>query len=223
MRIEWLKKNNGDRVILFFNGWGMDSRAIPQLTGDYDVVAFWDYRRLLEAEWPDLRQYEEIYVVGWSMGVWAAANVIPLLDIAPVKLVALNGTELPVDDQYGIPVRIYELTERGLNEKGRKKFLQRMFAEVREWECFQDKLLSRPLQEVCEELVLIHRQSHCLQSGRQWDKIYISERDVIFPVENQQNFWNARCPDIRILPGGHYPFCRFENWDEILECNWLRR
>ena len=130
MRIEWLKKNNGDRVILFFNGWGMDSRAIPQLTGDYDVVAFWDYRRLLEAEWPDLRQYEEIYVVGWSMGVWAAANVIPLLDIAPVKLIALNGTELPVDDQYGIPVRIYELTERGLNEKGRKKFLQRMFAEA---------------------------------------------------------------------------------------------
>ncbi len=219
MRIEWLKKNNSGRVILFFNGWGMDSQAISQLTGKDNLLVFYDYRCLTEAEWPDLRQYEEIYVVSWSMGVWAAANVIPLLGIDPVKRVALNGTELPVDDQYGIPVKIYTLTERGLNEKGRKKFLQRMFTDAGEWEFFQDTLLSRSLEEVCEELNLIHQQSHSMQNRLQWDKIYISDKDVIFPVKNQQNFWKAQCSDIRTLPGGHYPFCRFKSWDEILECN----
>lgn len=217
MRIEWLNKNTGNhRMILFFNGWGMDSGAVLQLTGIYDVAVVSDYRCLALAELPDLSLYGEIYVIGWSLGVWAAANVISMTGIAPAKLIAFNGTEFPIDNRYGIPVRIYELTERGFNEEGRKKFLQRMFADAREWECFRDKLLSRPLQEVCEELVMIHRQSESMQKELQWDKIYISRMDRVFPVENQQNFWNARCKDIRILPGGHYPFCGFKDWNEIL-------
>ena len=44
----------------------------------------------------------------------------------PERCVALNGTTRPVDDEYGIPVKIYELTEKGMNERGREKFFLRM-------------------------------------------------------------------------------------------------
>ena len=49
------------------------------------------------------------------MGIWAAAQLIPLLQIPPVKLIAINGTERPVDDQYGEPPAdgFYDIPEMG--------------------------------------------------------------------------------------------------------------
>ena len=59
----------------------------------------------------------------------------------PERCVALNGTTRPVDDEYGIPVKINELTEKGMNERGREKFFQRMPI--------------RGIEEVCVELCRI--------------------------------------------------------------------
>lgn len=120
MRIVWLNKKNRDRVIIFFNGWGMDENAVIRLSGIYDLLMVYDYRHLENKNFPVLEEYQEIFVVAWSMGVWAASNVIPELPFSPSRLIALNGTEHPVDDHWGIPCRIYQLTEKGMDEKGRK-------------------------------------------------------------------------------------------------------
>ena len=113
MRIEWLNKKGSDRVIVFFHGWGMDAAGVSHLQIEDDVLMCYDYRSL-DFAFPDLGYYRCIYVVAWSMGVWAADRVISRLEMKPERCVALNGTTRPVDDEYGIPVKIYELTEKGM-------------------------------------------------------------------------------------------------------------
>lgn len=217
MRIEWLRKKESDRVIIFFNGWGMDPGVVAHLEGEVDVVVCGDYRHLNAEVFPELDHYRKIYVVAWSMGVWAAANTLPVFHVKPERLIALNGTERPIDDKYGIPERVYLLTEKGMNEKGREKFISRMLNGADERMRFAGCFPQRLYVEVCEELVEIRIHSTGYQNELKWDKIYISEKDVIFPVTAQQNWWQGKGVEIHYLSGGHYPFYQFRRWEEIIE------
>lgn len=219
MRIEWLNKNNTDRVIIFFNGWGMDAAAISHLVADTNLMMLYDYRNLEIPEFPDWKDFREIAVVAWSMGVWAAEQVLPLLPVHPNISIAFNGTGRPVDDRYGIPCKIYQLTEKGMSASGQEKFMKRMFVNPEERERFEKNKPSRKVPEVCEELTAIRKQSTgtlntCLATLK-WDKAYISEQDAIFPVQSQLNWWQERAP-IGKLAGGHYPFYHFRNWEEVI-------
>jgi len=216
MRIEWLNRKNSSRIIVFFNGWGMDGQVVRHLKTDSDVLMFYDYRNLTVRVFPALESYRRVEVAAWSMGVWAATQVLPRMNIRPDRLVALNGTACPVDDHYGIPVRIYELTEKGMNEKGREKFMRRMLEGEEERERWGNYSPERSLPEVCEELCLIRQQSTGVKDVLKWDKVYISDKDVIFPVANQQKWWQGRCGKIEKLRGGHFPFYQFSNWEEIV-------
>lgn len=215
MRIEWLIKKGAGQVIVFFNGWGMDASAVSHLETDADVVMFYDYRILSHDNLPDLREYREVYVVAWSMGVWAAACVVPHFNVRPCWAVALNGTERPVDNLYGIPVKVYRLTEKGMNIRGREKFFSRMAVTDEERQFLKGRLPARELEDQCEELVLIEKQSYGCEKCYSWNKVYVSEKDVIFPVENQLNWWQGKAP-VTFLPGGHYPFAGFKEWEHIL-------
>lgn len=215
MRIEWLNKKGSDRVIFFFNGWGMDAAAVSHLQMEDDVLMCCDYRSL-DFNFPDLGHYRHVYVIAWSMGVWAADRVIPGVGIKPELCVALNGTTSPVDDEYGIPVKMYELTEKGMNARGREKFLLRMFAGSDECRRFDGQKPGRGIEEVCEELSRIREMCTGIKGNVIWDKSYISEKDLIFPVQNQLNWCRREKIPVVSLPGGHYPFYRFQSWREIL-------
>lgn len=217
MRTEWLIKKGNRRLVLFFNGWGMDAQAVAHLGGACDVWMAYDYRVLESVDLPDVRAYGEVCVVAWSMGVWAAANVVPQLPVAPGRAVALNGTEHPVDDRWGIPERVYRLTERGMNAAGREKFVGRMLADAAEAERFAESKPARSLEEVCGELTAIREQSAVRREEMKWHKAYVSEQDVIFPAASQRAWWQGRAERVCGLAGGHYPFYRFGSWDEIID------
>lgn len=218
MRIEWLNQKRKDRVIIFFNGWGMDAAAVSHLTTECDVMMCCDYRSLNPDQqgFPEPGVYRKIYVVAWSMGVWAAANVLSRMQLEPSLLIGLNGTEYPVNDQWGIPSRVYELTEKGMSESGRDKFLQRMLDGKEELQRFECNKPVREIGEVCEELARIREQSTGMQNHLKWDRVYISGKDVIFPVQNQLNWWQDRAVCCRMLAGGHYPFYQFRTWEEVV-------
>ncbi len=67
-------------------------------------------------------QYSTIYVFAYSIGVWAAA----LSDVKAAARIAICGSEIPVSDDYGIPVAVYKATADGLTEASLKKFHRRM-------------------------------------------------------------------------------------------------
>ena len=217
MRIEWICQQGGGRVVVFFNGWGMDRRAVSHLVCDDDLLLISDYRKLEPERLPDLSAYGEVRIAAWSMGGWAAFALLPDWGVSYDRLVGLNGTAFPVDNRYGIPEAVYRLTERGMNEQGRAKFFARMFTEEVERQRFRGQEPERALPEQLEELAAVREAG-----GRdwidgvtlRWNKVYLSEEDVIFPTANQRAFWANRC-EITPLPGGHYPFYRFGCWDEI--------
>ena len=111
MRREWITKEGSRILTLFFCGWGMDERAVQHVKGKGDLLLFYDYRDISGEEAPEVEGYESVRVVAWSMGVWAASVLLSRWNIPVSYRVAINGTERPVDEHYGIHPKIYLLTE----------------------------------------------------------------------------------------------------------------
>ena len=64
------------RLLLFFAGWGMDEHPFLQYAPqDSDFMICYDYRTL-DFDTSPLTGYTVIDVVAWSMGGWAASQVL---------------------------------------------------------------------------------------------------------------------------------------------------
>ena len=198
------------------------SSGIVEMYQDYidgkkelrEISMEFNARYISGEEAPEVEGYESVRVVAWSMGVWAASVLLSRWNIPVSYRVAINGTERPVDEHYGIHPKIYLLTERGMTEQGRDKFFARMLSGKEEIERFEENKPCRDIDEQRDELRLIREQSVREMSEMHWDRVYISEGDIIFPVENQRNWWRNRV-EIITLSGGHYPFYVLDNWEKI--------
>jgi len=200
MKSKFYKEGN-KKLILFFNGWGMDELIVSHLdrTG-YDLLVLYDYRDL-DITFPDFSSYDELFVVGWSMGVMISS----LFDDIDAKRIAINGTLKPIDDKYGIPEKIYKLTVRGFNERSCEKFMRRMFEGIPPIQTFSN----RAFEDVKEELEnLMGIEAKYIS----YDRKLISDNDVIIPTENQKNYWR----NYELIKGGHCPFFNYTSWSELL-------
>lgn len=203
MKYKWLNKNFNSKLIIFFNGWGMDECVVSRLGfGEYDVLMFYDYNSLkTDFNFNELDRYPEKNLVAWSMGVMCAT----LFDIKYNKKIAINGTPFPIDNQFGIPEKIYNLTVKGFNEKNSAKFIQNMFNGVNYL-----LNLSRDIENQKSELVAL--KNYAANAEFKYDKVLISSDDRIIPTKNQCAFWNIE-PNIK---SGHFPFHLFKTWSDIL-------
>lgn len=96
-------RETGSEVILFFTGWGMDETPfIHYLPQHRDLIICYDYRSL-DFDKTLLSTYTQIQVVAWSMGVWAASQVLQGSNLPITQSIAINGTPFPIDDARGIP------------------------------------------------------------------------------------------------------------------------
>lgn len=132
---------------------------------DRDLLVCYDYRSL-DFDFSLPEGYEDIRVVGWSMGVWAASQVLGRSCLPITESVAVNGTMTPVDDSRGIPNAIYEGTLKGLNDVTLRKFFRRMCGSAVLLEDFLTRSPGRSTDEVKEELLLIAKQAECLAPAR---------------------------------------------------------
>ena len=119
MKQVYIIKDRHLRLLLFFAGWGADETPFKDYQpADSDYMLCYDYRTL-DFDASLLKTYQEINVIGWSMGVWAASRVMDKLQEADTSLIiknsiAINGTPYPIDDTCGIPSVIYHGTLEGL-------------------------------------------------------------------------------------------------------------
>ena len=50
MEYKWLSQKNNNKLIIFFNGWGMDEFPVKHLASDdYDIIMFYKYHSLHNA------------------------------------------------------------------------------------------------------------------------------------------------------------------------------
>ena len=198
MKYKWLNKENNNKLIIFFNGWGMDESIVKHLEfGCYDVIMFYDYNDL-NIDLNIISGYDTKYLTAWSMGVMIASK----FNIDYASKTAINGTLIPIDDEYGIPPKIYDLTIKRLDVN---KFMKQMFE--------QDENIpeiNRNYENQRKELEAIKTYSANLDF--KYNKVIISSNDKIIPTSAQVRFWNIT-PNIE---AGHCPFYHYKTWGELL-------
>lgn len=208
MQYKWLNKQNNKNLIVFFNGWGMDERIVSSLNSvNFDVIVFYDYRNM-HFESCDFSKYDKKYLIAWSMGVYVCNYFYEYFKNFD-KLVAINGTQSPIDDNYGIPSKIYDITVNNFNEMSCSKFMKKISATVD-----LKGYSSRSVQNLKDELVAIKNLK--IDKFLNFNKVILSTKDRIFPFENMMNFWSKQQVDIIKTEKAHYLFDSYKNWSDFI-------
>ncbi len=217
MEMNWLNKRNNRKVILFFNGWGMDKNTVKHIhSGNYDLCMFNNYHSQLSVD-IDFKEYEEIYLIAWSLGVWISSQILSENNIEIKKAIAINGTLNPINQEEGIPPKLLKLTLDNWNDKNRASFDKNVFGEEYSNKLIHEYRSKRETENQRQELEFIFNKIQSTQSIQiDFDCAVIGRRDRIFFYENQLTFWKTktRCVELDIP---HFPFLKFKTWQEIIE------
>lgn len=243
MKSEFLHKDNTGRLIIIFAGWSTEPNFYRHISlPGWDLIVAYDYSDL-DFDKSVMNGYHTVALFAWSLGVFAASMVIPADRLA--LAVAINGTESPVDDEFGIPVNIFNGTAQTLNERNLKKFRRRMFGNpsadhtlglnetplalaeapmaLAEAKDDIDHLRSQLEFIACisknnskysdisspEDSDINPSQYSAKNSSNgniNWNRVYISENDQIFPPKSQRKAWEMHPsnPEIVALDEPHY-------------------
>lgn len=208
MQYKWLNKQNNKNLIVFFNGWGMDEKIVSHLQFDnYDVLTFHDYRTFEKIDF-DFSSYDKKVLIAWSMGVYVCNYFYEQFKNFD-KFIAVNGTQKPIDDNYGIPKMIYNLTVDNFNELSCSKFMKKISTTVN----LKD-YCSRNLDELKQELISIRDLK--AETLFNFNKAILSEKDRIFPYKNMLHFWHEKNIEVVELESGHYIFDMYKSWSDLL-------
>lgn len=192
------------RLLLFFAGWSMDEHPFADYRPEHhDFTLCYDYRTM---EWNEqsLAHYQSIDIVAWSMGVWAAGQVLNGTQLPVNQCTAVNGTPYIVDEQRGLPEALFNGTLNGLSETSLLKFQRRMCGQAQAYEHFRLKAPQRPVAELKEELKAL--KEAYIQEGCApfiWDKAYIGTEDRIFSPQSQHRAWDGQT-EVCEVEAAHY-------------------
>lgn len=209
MKQKYLMKNScsshgNDDITLFFAGWGMDETPFAGIDFPQDTMLCCDYRDL-KFDYSLLSSYSKVRVVGWSMGVWAAEQIIKNKVFEIYESIAVNGTQYPIDNTKGIPENIYTGTLDNLNEENLLKFYKRMCGNINDYNDFLDIKPKRNLEELKDELWQIRKEYNLhINDLYGWNMVYIGKNDKIFPFNNQKNAWQNQAQNIKEVEIAHY-------------------
>lgn len=223
MKAHWLNRQNNKNLIVFFAGWSFDYNPFynhPEC-GDNDLLMIYDYNNMdIPDELKTLNNYESKILAAWSMGVFTAyLNRVLFEDFN--KKIAVNGTITPVDDKFGIPVKIFELTLKHAASGLGGKFYKNVFQTLKEYEEYLKNPVQRSIENRVEELKnlydLIRQQPADFDGEKFYDCAVVCQNDKIIPSANQSASHNKNNVPVISLDCGHFPFYNFSKWDEIIE------
>lgn len=180
-------------LLVFFNGWGMDEAVFGELpVGDMDVLEVSDYRRITPLTLPG--GYQTYHLAAWSLGVVAAAVALAESPQKFASATAVNGTLNPVDDDFGIPVAIFNGTlEHWESEAARSKFFRR--AGIK-------NLPRRTAESQKEELIALKNYAS-RDLVNPFASAVVGLRDRIIPPAAQLRFWKSLSIPVSSYDGPH--------------------
>jgi len=209
------RREKNDQLVVVYGGWGTDENVFtPLCNDDFDFILFYNYSADEALVLPEMKVYKKITLIGWSLGVWAAEYLTPRTGIVPDLTIAVNGTPVPADDKYGIPLRIFEGTLNNITENNMEKFYLRMFGDRRTYRMNADRIPRRTIKSLHDELRwLYNRIMEHPEPGFRWDYAISSEIDRVFPSENVNSYWKKqKLTRHIILPLPHYLFNRWDSF-----------
>ncbi len=211
------RREVNDQLVVLYGGWGTDDNFFTPLCNDeFDFILFYNYSADEALVLPEMKTYKKITLIGWSLGVWAAEYLLPKTGIKPDLTIAVNGTPAPADDNYGIPLKVFEGTLNNLTEENMDKFYFRMFGDKKTYTLNRSRIPQRTIKSLNDELRwLYNRIMEQPEPGFRWDYAVTSEVDRVFPSENVNSYWKKEKSTRHIvLPMSHY---FFHNWSSYLD------
>ncbi len=196
------------RLILIFAGWSTTPAFYRDLhASGWDIAVVWDYTSL-DFDPSIIEGYPTVFLIGWSMGVAAAAHAAATT-LPPERIsaaFAVNGTLFPASDKYGIPEDIYEATRATLNPRNLLKFTKRMG--------YQPPANMPPVSPEdfyipdipTLQFELQNIRDNALRGRLPWKRAYVSTDDRIFPPSSMHAAWedDETRPTIIDLNAPHY-------------------
>ncbi|NME35614.1 MULTISPECIES: pimeloyl-ACP methyl esterase BioG family protein [Fusobacterium] len=192
-------------AIIFFNGWGMNENVIEDLKiPENFIVKTLTFPYLLEKE--QLKEFENIYFVGWSFGVYYLSKFLSEnSQIKYKKIISINGTP-EIIGKFGIEEKIYNLTLRNMDEKNIEKFYINIG--------YKSKSNEKNIENLIEELKYL-KENYRPQNNYISTAI-IGEKDITIPTKNQIKFYEKEKTNIIKLPISHFPFYYLDSWEKII-------
>lgn len=204
MQESWLiqEESNADLVI-FMLGWAATPNAVLHLRPQgCDVLACYDHRELAPLNPARFTRYRRIYLFAWSFGVWVAEQCCRELPL--YKAVALNGTPFPVDDRWGMRLRVVLRTMQGLARVGMNPFNEKTYGGLRYIP--EGPYADRSIEEKIDELTFLAERSKADSAAHlKWDAAYIATKDEIFPPDKMRDYWHSVGLGTE-FESYHYPF-----------------
>lgn len=213
------RREKNDELVVVYGGWGTDENVfVPLCSDDFDFILFYNYSADEALVLPEMKTYKRITLIGWSLGVWAAEYLTPKTGIKPNVTIAVNGTPIPADDQFGIPLNIFEGTLNNITEENMEKFYLRMFGDKRTYELNSDRIPHRSVKSLHDELRwLYNRMMEQKDPGFTWNYAVTSEFDRVFPAKNLKSYWEkAENTKHIILPLPHYFFHKWNSYADFI-------
>lgn len=231
MKSYWLNKQNNKKLIVFFAGWSFDEKPFKSNFGnidflshdctEYDVLMVYDYNEISAPKELKicLKNYEKKYLISWSMGVFTAYLFKDLFANFECKI-AINGTVTPVDNEFGIPVKMFELTLKHAEKGLEGKFYQNVFLNENDFEIYSKTPVQRSIENRVSELENLYEliKNTNINYEKFYDFAIVSDFDKIIPPKNQIASHKKNNTPTKSLPYGHFPFYNFSSWDEIIKC-----
>jgi biotin synthesis protein BioG len=216
----WLISNKNKKLIIFFNGWGMDYTLFKEYKSEkYDVLSFYAYSTLE----PDFdfnklfNQYNEINLISWSMGVWVGNVIMKKFADKLNYKIAINSTLKPVDDDFGIVTKVYKATIDNFSPISKAKFFKRMWNNVEIPEMFIKHKTIRETEEQKQELIFLQKSFKEIPEPENIYKyVLIADNDLICPTKNQKNYWQDKI-DFKTINGPHFIFYHWKTWEDLIE------
>ncbi|MGA2406221.1 MAG: pimeloyl-ACP methyl esterase BioG family protein [Bacteroidales bacterium] len=211
------EKNNN--LVVLYGGWGTDENVfIPLCNDEFDFILFYNYSADEALVLPEMKTYKKITLIGWSLGVWAAEYLSSRTGIRPDITIAVNGTPVPADDQYGIPLNVFEGTLNNITEGNINKFYLRMFGDKKSYQTNIDRVPHRTLKSLHDELRwMYNRIMEQKESGFIWDYAVTSEIDRVFPSKNLEGYWEKEINTKHIvLQLPHYLFNEWKSFPDFI-------
>ncbi len=204
MQETWLRQQGAQDLIIYILGWGTSPNAVYPIDHGpgFDVLACCDHKEFHRLEPERFTSYRRIYLFAWSFGVWVAEQSCASLPL--YKAVALNGTPLPVDDRYGMRLRVVRRTVQGMARVGFKPFQDKAFGK--DADLPEGPYPERPVQDLIVELDILAEASQSnTPENIAWNAALIADKDEIFPPAKMWAYWETRGLGTG-FESYHYPF-----------------
>jgi len=208
--------HDSTRLLIFFCGFYTDADCFIEFDNNSsDILFVYDYSDfdVSELNYFDFSPYVEINLIAYSYGVFATNAVydfLPALD----KKIAISGTIFPIDDNFGIPLKIYDIMLNSFSLDVIKNFKAKMQKNSNG----EIKDSKRSLESLKNELISIKNYvlNNKIEENLEFDTVILTKKDRIIPYSAQSAFYSDHHNKI-VIDCGHFPFFEFNNFDEILE------